>query len=366
MENNALPGLIKKVLGSPHSEQAIKAQIIQLASQNLHLPEVTTALLEVLPLTADKETRNRLLGLLSSLDTSRFSDTTVLFDALLDVYTKEQDRDTRNRLLQRLQQSVHQDPRLAGFFIELSAQDSLSEPERLTVQQALNSLPGVSPEIAIKVLAKNLNAPNILQAQAVQLAEKCSSWGPELTAALQPYLDPKTASAIRGKVVEVLVGRIGPDQLLDTILHLFRNEPNGALRELLFNQLKPLSMARHPELVQIFAAELIKRASPFRTSCAGILAKAAEQHSQIPAALEDVMLSDNDRELLRLSLDGYLRPGVQKRFDPLLAVAKNEAADISTRQKALDAILKLPPTQEEARRLEKALTEIKPGILKTN
>ena len=102
MDNNALPALIKKVLGSPHSEQAIKAQIIQLASQNLHVPEVTTALLEVLPLTRDKETRDRLLGFLSSLNTSRFADTSALFNALLDVYKQEQDRDVRIRLLHRL------------------------------------------------------------------------------------------------------------------------------------------------------------------------------------------------------------------------------------------------------------------------
>src|SRR5690349_16173777 len=113
MENNALPGLIRKILGSPHSEQVIKAQIIQLAAQNLHVPEVTTALLEVLPLTKDKETRDRLLGFLASLDTSRFGDTAALFNALLDVYKKERDRDVRNRLLQRLQESVHQDSRLA-------------------------------------------------------------------------------------------------------------------------------------------------------------------------------------------------------------------------------------------------------------
>jgi hypothetical protein len=538
MENNALPGLIRKVLGSPHSEQVIKAQIIQLASQNLHVPEVTTALLEVLPLTKDKETRDRLLGFLSSLNTSRFSDTSLLFNALLDVYKQEQDRDVRNRLLQRLQESVHQDPRLAGFFIELSAQESLSEPERITVQQTLNSLPTVSPETALEVLAKNSNAPNILQLQAVQLAEKCPTWGPELVNALQPYLDVKTdrdirfrilnklaaarlldasysplliavlrtdtdeqaraaaleaitrikpwnedlitqlyhsaandaAAAIRSKalqlqqempelsneqlqamatrlsadrsegvrstllellkpvmrlpairaevaaafagnpgvfsdeefeqltgmlapyagrdeaisqqllqsmkslpntnqrkkLLELLMGKINIEKLLDTVLQLFNNERNESLRELLFNQVKALSVARHPQLVEVFCAELTEPGSPFRLTCAGVLANAAEQYAQIVPALEDVLLYDNDRELVRLSLDGYLRPGVQKRFDVLLTVVKNEMTDVSSRQKALDAIIKLPPTEEETNRLADALAEIKPGTLKTN
>jgi hypothetical protein len=538
MENNALPGLIRKVLGSPHSEQVIKAQIIQLAAENLHVPEVTTALLEVLPLTKDKETRDRLLGFLSSLNTSRFGDTAALFNALLDVYKKEQDRDVRNLLLQRLQESVHQDSRLAGFFIELAAQDSLSEPERIIVQQTLNSLPTISPETALEVLAKNSNAPNILQLQAVQLAEKCPSWGPELVSALQPYLDVKTDRSIRfrilnklagarlldatysplliavlrtdndeqartaaleaitrikpwneeiitqlyhsaandaaagirskalqlqqempemsneqllamatrlsadrsegvrstllellkpvmrlpqiraevaaafagnpgvfsneefeqltgmlapyagrdeaisqqllqgmkslpntnqrKKLLELLMGKMNIEKLLDTVLQLFRNERDESLREGLFNQVKALSVARHPQLVDVFCAELTEPGSPFRITCAGVLANAVEQYAQIVPALEDVLLYDNDRELVRLSLDGYLRPGVQKRFDVLLTVVKNEGTDVSSRQKALDAIIKLPSTEEETNRLADALAEIKPGTLKTN
>jgi hypothetical protein len=538
MENTALPGLIRKVLGSPHSEQMIKAQIIQLAAQNLHVPEVTTALLEVLPLTKDKETRDRLLGFLTSLNTSRFRDTSALFNALLDVYKQEKDREVRIRLLQRLQDSIHQDPRLAGFFIELSAQESLSEPERIAVQQTLNSLPNISQQIALEALSKNVNAPDILQLQAVMLAEKCPDWGPELVSALQPYLDVKTERSIRfrilnklagarlldpgygslliavlltdndeqtrqealnaftrikpwnediitqlyhtaandastnirskalqlqqempelsneqlqamagrltadrsegvrntilellkpvmrlpemrtavaaafagnpgvysdeefdkltemlsayagrdeniseqllqslkslpntnqrKKILQLLIGKINIEKMLDTVLQLFRNERNESLRELLFNQVKALSVARHPQLVDTFCAELTEPGSPFRITCADTLAAAAELYPQIMPALEDVLRYDNDRELVRLCLDGYLRPGVQKQFDVLLTVVKNEMTDVQSRQKALDAIFKLPPTDEETNRLANALSEIKPGILKTN
>jgi uncharacterized membrane-anchored protein YjiN (DUF445 family) len=170
----------------------------------------------------------------------------------------------------------------------------------------------------------------------------------------------------RKKLLELLIGKINIEKLLDTVLQLFRNERNESLRELLFNQVKALSVARHPQLVDVFCAELTEPGSPFRITCAGVLANAAEQYTQIVPALEDVLLYDNDRELVRLSLDGYLRPGVQKRFDILLTVVKNEMTDISSRQKALDAIIKLPPTEEETNRLADALAEIKPGTLKTN
>ncbi|MBC9934956.1 HEAT repeat domain-containing protein [Chitinophaga qingshengii] len=535
---HALPGLIRKVLGSPHSEQVIKAQIIQMASQNLHVPEVTTALLEVLPLTKDKETRDQLLRFLSALNTSRFADTAPLFQALLDVYKQEKDRDTRTALLYRLQDSIHQDPRLAVFFVELSGQETLSEQERIAVQDTLSSLPAISEEVALSALLKNVNAPTILQLQAVEIAEKCPSWSAQMVAGLQPYLDVKNdrgirfrilqrlaaarlleaayadvlipvlrtdndvdarhealtalsrikpwneaillqllwsashdgdasirsqalqlqgeqpertneqlismagllatdrsegvrltllqqlkpmmriaeirnsvatafagnpgvfndeefnqltdmlapyagrdeqisqlllqsikdlpSTAQRQKVLQLLIGKISLEKMLDPVVQLFTREHNETLREVLFNQIKALSVSRHPQLVDVFCAELTEPGSPFRVTCAGILANAAELYPQIPPALEDVLLYDNDRELVRLALDGYLRPGVEKKFDILINVVKNELADTGSRQKALDAVLKLSLDEQQQETLANALSGLKPGTLKTS
>lgn len=535
---SALPGLIRKVLGSPHSEQLIKAQILQLASQNLHVPEVTTALLEVLPLTKDKETRNSLVQFLSGLNTSRFPDTTALFAVLLDFFKQEKDREIRTVLLYRLQESIHQDPRLAGFFIELGGTENLSEPERLAVQEAIASLPAISPAIALDALLKNVNAPTLLQQQALELAERCPVWDATMVAGLQPYLHVKNdreirfrilsrladarlldvsyAAAIlpvlqtdndvyarekalvalsrikpwteemilqlfwsatqdgeasirsaalklqnelpelndeqliklagllssdrsagvrvtllqllkpvmripeirqeiakafsanpgvyddpefnlltdmlapyagrdeqissllmqsikdlpntvqRRKVLQLVLGKVNIEKVLAPVLQLFQRERNEELRDILFNQVKALSVARHPELVAAFCDELIEPASPFRVTCAGILANAAELYPQIVPALEEVMLYDNDRELVRLSLDGYLRPAVEKKFDVLLAVVKNEMIDTLSRQKALDAMIKLSLNEQQQEMLADALSGLKPGTLKTS
>lgn len=536
--DNALPGLIRKVLGSPHSEQVIKAQILQLASQNLHVPEVTTALLEVLPLTKDKETRTRLVNFLSGLNTSRFPDTAALFSALLGVFQQEKDRETRTALLYRLQESIHQDPRLAAFFIELSGEETLSEPERLAVQEALASLPAISTETALAALLKNVNAPTLLQLQALELAERCPVWDAGMVAGLQPYLDvkndrnirfrilsrlaearlldagyaaviipvlrtdndadareraltalsrikpwaeevilqlfwsatqdgdegirskalqlqqelpelnneqlikmagllssdrssgvritllqllkpvmriPEIRQAIaiafsrnpgvyedaefnlladmlapyagrdeqistqllqsikdlpntgqRKKILQLVLGKVSIEKVLEPILQLFQRERNEALRETLFNQVKALSVTRHPELVNVFCDELTEPGSPFRVTCAGILANAAETYAQIVPALEDVLLYDNDRELVRLCLDGYLRPAVERKFEVLLAVVKNEVIDSLSRQKALDALIKFSLNDEQQAILADTLSGLKPGTLKTS
>ncbi|MGO4292404.1 hypothetical protein [Chitinophaga sp. RAB17] len=536
--NNALPGLIRKVLGSPHSEQVIKAQIIQLASQNLHVPEVTTALLEVLPLTKDKETRDRLVQFLSGLNTSRFPDTAPLFAALLDFFKQEKDREIRTSLLYRLQESIHQDPRLAGFFIELSGEENLSEPERLAVQEAITSLPSISAATALAALLKNVHAPTLLQQQAIELAERCPVWDNTMVAGLQPYLDVKNDRGIRfrilsrladarlldvsyagviipvlqtdndvyarekalmalsrikpwteeiilqlfwsatqdgeatirsaalklqnelpelnneqliklagllssdhsagvrttllqllkpvmripeirqavatafsgnpgvydadefnlltdmlapyagrdeqistllmnsikdlpntvqrKKVLQLVLGKVSIEKVLAPVLQLFQRERNEELRDILFNQVKALSVTRHPELVDAFCEELVEPGSPFRVTCAGILANAAESYPQIVPALEEVLLYDNDRELVRLSLDGYLRPAIEKKFDILLAVVKNEMIDTGSRQKALDALIKLSLNEQQQNMLADALSGMKPGTLKTS
>ena len=538
MENtHALPALIRKVLGSPHAEQVIKAQIIQLASQNLHIPEVITALVEVLPLTKDKETKDRLMSFLSSLDTSRFTDLHAFTDVLLEVFKNEKNRDVRAALLFRLQEGLHQDARLAGFFITLSADSTLSEQERIVVQHAISTLPAISEEVALAALLKNVNAPAIMQLQAVELAEQCPVWTEKIVEGLKPYLDVKNdrdirfrilsklaeakllsneytsvlinilrndndayardkalialarikpwnediiaqllwsatqdgdevvrqtalklqnelpelgneqliglaallgtersagvrltllnilkpvmrireireavatafssnpgvfddtefntmtdlltpyagrdeyingqlMNSIKGlpntsqrkKVLSLLIGKVKIDTILTPVLQLFEKERDESLREILFNQVKALSVSRHPELVDVFCNELTEPGSPFRITCAGILANVAELYPQVLNALEDVLLYDNDRELVRLSLDGYLRPGVEKKFDILLAVVKNEMIDTLSRQKALDAMMKGTLNEQQQEDLADALSGLKPNTLKT-
>lgn len=538
MENtHALPALIRKVLGSPHAEQVIKAQIIQLASQNLHIPEVITALVEVLPLTKDKETKDRLMFFLSSLDTSRFTDLNAFTDVLLEVFKNEKNRDIRSALLFRLQEGLHQDARLAGFFITLSADSTLSEQERIVVQHAISTLPAISEEVALAALLKNVNASAIMQLQAVELAEQCPVWTEKIVEGLKPYLDVKNdrdirfrilsklaeakllsneytsvlinilrndndayardkalialarikpwnedivaqllwsatqdgdevvrqtalklqnelpelgneqliglaallgtersagvrltllnilkpvmrireireavatafssnpgvfddtefntltdlltpyagrdeyingqlMNSIKGlpntsqrkKVLSLLIGKVKIDTILIPVLQLFEKERDESLREILFNQVKALSVSRHPELVDVFCNELTEPGSPFRITCAGILANVAELYPQVLNALEDVLLYDNDRELVRLSLDGYLRPGVEKKFDILLAVVKNEMIDTLSRQKALDAMMKGTLNEQQQEDLADALSGLKPNTLKT-
>ncbi|HVI44646.1 MAG TPA: hypothetical protein VM802_07245 [Chitinophaga sp.] len=535
--DNALPGLIRKVLGSPHSEQVIKAQIIQLAARNLHVPEVATALLEVLPLTKDKETRDQLLQFLSALNTSRFPDTAALFSALMNVFRQEKERAVRTALLYRLQDSLHQDERLGSFFIELNREESLSEEERIAVQDAITSLPSITEEVALAALQRNVNAPTLMQSQALDLAEQCPVWSGAMVAGLQPYLDvkndrnirfrilsrlataklldagyapvlisilrtdndayaretalaalsrikpwdetvvlqlfwtasqdgdeqvrraavvlqqelpepdssllvklagqlsadrsagvrlalldmlkpvmrlPEIRSAVanafsgnpgvfddtefnllvgmlapyagrdesislllinsvkglpntaqRKKVLDLLLGKVKIDMVLEPVLELFAKERSDALRETLFNQVKALSVARHPQLADVFCRELTEPGSPFRVTCAGILANAAELYPQIVPALEDVLQYDTDRDLVRLCLDGYLRPGVEKKFDVLLTVVKNELVDTLTRQRTLDALTKLPLDTDQQATLADALSGLKPGTLQT-
>lgn len=537
MENtNALPALIRKVLGSPHAEQVIKAQIIQLASQNLHIPEVITALVAVLPLTKDKETKDRLMFFLSSLDTSRFTDLPAFTDVLLEVFRNEKDRDIRSALLSRLQEGLHQDPRLASFFITLGADPALSEQERIVVQHAISTLPAISEDVALAALLQNVHAPAIMQLQAVELAEQCPVWTEKIVEGLKPYLDVKndrnirfrilsrlaeakrlsneytpvlinilrndndayardkalnalagikpwneeivtqllwsathdgdelvrqTAlklqnelpelsneqltgmaallgaersagvrltllnilkpvmrireireavakafstnpgvfddqefntltdllapyagrdeyinqqlvnsiaglpnTAQRKKVLTLLVSKVKIDTILIPVLQLFAKERDESLRESLFNQIKALSVTRHPELVAVFCDELTEPGSPFRVTCAGILANVAEVYPQVVHALEDVLLYDNDRELVRLSLDGYLRPGVEQKFEVLLAVIKNEMIDTMSRQKALDAVMKMSVDEQQQEELTNALSGLKPNTLK--
>ena len=529
--------LVRSVLGAPHSELAMKRQVIELARNNLHEAGVTGALLESLPAVRDKETRDALLDLLMSLDTSRFERIDALHDAFIDVLKEEKERAARSAIISRLAGGLHQDERLAALLLGILAEPVLNEEERAAVTQAIATLPSISEPTAVAALERCVSAPAHLQAQALAIAERCPTWGEAVAKALAPYLDVRVdralrlrllnrmaqakmltpahfpalrqtlrndpdaeargvaldllrsikpwgaelfeqllwtgskdgdqslraravalqreapglsteqlahlasqlasdtcagvrievlgalksyvrlvevraavaralasnpsafedaefdalvdllapyatrdegirndllksieglpRSAQRKRLIELILPKVKVDAVLPTLVALFSRERDDGLREVLFAQLKPLSVAKHPELVKIFCDELVEPGSPFRQECAPIVAAAAELYPEIPPALADVLVNDQDRELVRACLDGYLRPKVERKFEPLLAVVRNEVIDTGSRQRCLDEVMKLTLSDAQQQELTEALAGIKPNTLRT-
>jgi len=535
--NDNVARLVRSVLGSPTSELVMRRQILELARTNLHQPDVTAALLESLPAVQDKETRDALLGLLASLETSRFENIDALHDAFLAVFKQEKERATRSWLMGRLSAGLHQDPRLAGFFVDVLGEPSLSDEERAAVTRAVSSLPSVSEETAATALDRGRASTGAVQECALSIAERCPAWSERVLKSLAPYLDvrfdrglrlrilnrlaeaksltpahfpilqqvlrhdPDTGtrsvaletlrsikpwgeelfeqllwtaardaeSSLRARAValqrevpqltdeqiarlasqlatdrcagvrttviealkaytklpavrtaaahafasnpsvfddsefgalldmlspyvgrdagirdalltaldtipsagqrtrllEAVVPKLRAEEAAAPIARLFERERDGTLRASLFKLLKPLSVTKHPELVKAYVAELVEPASTFRAEVAPILAAAAELYPEIPPALEDVLVNDQERELVRACLDGYLRPKVEKKFDPLLAVVRNEVVDTTSRQRALDELVKMKLSDADAGRLAEALAGLKPNTLRT-
>ncbi len=531
-----LPNLLRKVLQSPHSELAIKNQMLTLAMQNLHIPEVTTALLEALPVTKDKETRDRLLQIISSLNTSRFPNLEPLYTALINIFREEKDRSVRTMLLERLRNGLHQDSRLAPFFLEVMGKELLSEPERILANEAISKLPAITEETALLALQRCVNAPSVIQQLAFSIAKSSPTWGEKIVDGLFPYLDVKverdirfgileklaeaktlTASYIpllstvlrndpevearrnaldlfkkikpwnaliveqllwtslndsseeirsiavalrkeipeltneqlvalanqlstdrsagvrltilemlkpvvriaevrtaiaqsfannpsvfadeefnelttilspyvgreesirsillksvenlpslhqRKTILQLVIPKVKMETVLNDIIRIFQKERDEDLRATLFQEIKGLSITKNPELVQVFCSELVEPSSPFRQICAGVLSTAAELYPEIPTALEDVLRNDQERELIRVCLDGYLRPKVQKQFDVLLEVIKNEIIDTTSRQRCLDEIMKMNIEENQSEQLANVLAGLKPNTLK--
>jgi hypothetical protein len=171
--------------------------------------------------------------------------------------------------------------------------------------------------------------------------------------------------AQRMAVLDAVLPRIRAEDAAAPVARLFESERDEAMRGALFAHLEPLSVTKHPELVRAYVAELVDPGSPFRAEVAPILAAAAEVHDDIPPALEDVLLNDQDRDLVRTCLDGYLRPAVLRRFEPLLAVVRNEVVDTGSRQRALDQLLEMGLQPDQSARLADALAGLRPNTLRT-
>jgi len=531
-----LAQLIRSVLGDPRSEQVVQEEMLALAEKNLHQPGVLPALVEVFPRVRDTGIRHRLQDILVSVDTSRITDLSGFHDSLIAAFRQEKEREARALLLDRLGSALHQDTRLAPFFIEILAGPALSDDELAAATRALAGLPSVPEETAVLVMARAVNAPSPVQERALAIAEGCPRWGEPLARAMIPFLgpgidpslrlrilarlekaSPKTPeivpvlaamlrtdpdAGIRGMALELLGNLAGQDagvlpavlsaatndadpgiraraialekdlpdlpgeqlealarllvsddaggvrvqvigllkphlpappvraamlaaydnrpavfaddefgafvdalapfasrdpavrntlleswsrlprtaqrrKLLDSLLPrlrpaesaswsvtLFLRERNPELRGMLFSGLRGLSVAKNPDLARAFAAELRDPGSAFRLPCARALAGAPDAHPDVIPAIEDVLANDQDRELVRSCLDGYLKPGIARKFAILLAVIGNEALDIASRQACVDQAVKDGLSADGRARLADAVAAAGPGILR--
>lgn len=146
----------------------------------------------------------------------------------------------------------------------------------------------------------------------------------------------------RARILAALLPRVRVAEVADRLADLFAADGDPGVRATLFAQLKPLAVARHPRLAAAWCGELTEPSSPFRLECAGALTAGIEESAAIQAAFAEVLLHDTDRALVRACLDGYLKPRVARLADPLLAVIEAQDLETSSRQRALDAVVKLP------------------------
>jgi hypothetical protein len=199
-----IAGLVRKTLGSKYAEAAVKQQVLTLARENLHQPDVVAAMIEVLPQVKDKTTRDLLVSHLATLDTSRFASIDAFHAALVALFKVEKERAMRSALLGRLAEGLHQDLRLVPFFVDLLTQP-LSEEERGVVNEALGSLVKIPWEIAAHALRTAVGAGAEVQSTAVAIAEGVVTWEKPLLEAVLPYLDVRVDREIRLRILKRLV-----------------------------------------------------------------------------------------------------------------------------------------------------------------
>jgi hypothetical protein len=155
--------------------------------------------------------------------------------------------------------------------------------------------------------------------------------------------------------MDKLLPHVRPDDMVESLAAALAREPQPELRGILFDRLKPLSVVKHPELVQAYGLELADPGSPFRLQCAVALAGVLDTYPEVTATFEDVLLYDQGRELIRTCLDGYLKPALSRRAEVLLAVVANEALDLTSRQDALNRIEPATLSVEDRERLDHLL-----------
>ena len=211
-------------------------------------------------------------------------------------------------------------------------------------------------EVVAASLAANPSAFALDELKAlVEMLAPYASRDPELRAALVGAVRGTRSAAQRRAALEVLLSDVRTEDIAGALVDLLDQERQPGIRQMVFGRLRALSVTKHPGLVKLYCAEVADPGSASRRDCAAALGVAIEVYPGIAAAFEDVLLHDRDRELARTCLDAYLRPGVARKAEVLLAVLGNDEVDLASRQRCLDAIDAAALSPDESRELAEFL-----------
>jgi hypothetical protein len=300
--------VIRRTLANPHADQAICAQMLALAAQNLHQPDVLASLVEVLPEVRDTGTRRGLLSLLMETDSSRFPSPEALYSALIGALAIEQERATRAALLRRLAGGVDQDERLAPLLVESLARGGLSDEEAVAVNEAVSRLVSVSEDVAATALQRARHASTAVQELALSIAECCPHWGDRIVEELRPYLEPRVDRRLRLRVLHRLAeARALTAAYLPILSGILRTDPDQRTRAAALEVLPRLvSWDEGATLQLLWTAE--NDADPSLRARAIHLQASAPELSDEQVALLAGRLAGDDMAAVRVQVLGML-PG---------------------------------------------------------
>jgi hypothetical protein len=264
------------------------------------------------------------------------------------------DADLRARAVRLLQDAPDlSDEQLAALAQQLGHDDAAGA--RIQILGVLRGRLG-QPGLRAAVVASYAAAPSAFDGPELEclldLLAPFASRDSAVRLTLLDSLPRLRVAAHRQLLLEKLLTRVRPDDMVESLVAALASERQPRVRRVLFDRLKPLSVLQHPALIRAYCAELADPESPFRLQCARALVRAIATSAEVLTAFEDVLLYEREQVLVRTCLDAYLGSVPSRRFEVLLAVVANEALDLESRQEALVRIDLLALSPDERYRLD--------------
>jgi hypothetical protein len=351
--DDALVTELRPYLG-PNVDRRLRVRILRrLAEARLLSADFFPALREILRRDPDPEARSAALELLQHLkDWDENAGLQLLWTA-----ANEADERLRARAVRLLSEAPDlSDQQLEGLAGQLGRDDAAGT--RIQILGMLRGRLG-QPSLRAIVAGAYAESPSAFDRTELEcmfdLLAPYASRDETLRRALLGTLPQLRQAAQRRLLMDKLLPHLRPDDMVESLVAALAREHQPELRGILFDRLKPLSVVKHPELARAYCRELADPGSPFRLQCAVALAGVLDTYPEVTATFEDVLLYDQGRELVRICLDGYLKPALSRRADVLLAVVANETLDPASRQEALNYIEPATLSPEDRERLDHLL-----------
>ncbi len=165
---------------------------------------------------------------------------------------------------------------------------------------------------------------------------------------------------MKESVLEIVTQSTKDDKIMDSLVKFYKQEKDFTIKSKIMSFFIAKSPIDWPEIYPLLIEEYLEPSSELRVSICKQLSSSLDRED-VRESFEDVILNDQDSDLIRYTVDFYLKENSNYKFEVLFEILKNTSIALGTKKRSVEEMQKMDLDSADKSKVKEHLDRHKIG-----